>query len=258
MARTDHLHTAGQGPRVLLVQGTGVAGRAWAPQVDALRDAFELAWYDAPGVGGRPGSPGTLADMSAEAIAVLDTLGWPSAFVVGHSLGGVIALQLAHDAPDRVDGLGLLCTFCRGRATLSLDPRTLWIQTRTALGPKAWRRRAFYELVTHPDRPPTEANIAELEAVFGRPLYALPPGTPAQMRALLSADHTGRASQIRCPALVVSGAHDRVAPVAEGRRLADLLGAPLEVLDGGHAVTIQQADVLNGHLRAHLEAWSTA
>jgi pimeloyl-ACP methyl ester carboxylesterase len=251
-----HIHSAGRGPRVLLVQGTGIAGRAWSPQVEALSDAFELAWYDAPGMGDRPGSPGSVPDMAADARAVLDDLGWESAFVVGHSLGGVIAQQLALDAPARVRGLLLLCTFAQGRAALSLRPTTMWIQTRTSLGTAAMRRRAFYQLVSHPALPVDEAHMAAIEEVFGRPLHALPPAAMAQVWALIRTDLSEHLGALDVPAVVISARHDLVAPPAQGRKLAEALGCPFEELDGGHALPIQQADLLNERLRVHLAGWA--
>lgn len=251
-----YVHTAGSGPRVLLIQGTGVAGCAWQAQVDALSDRYELAWYDAPGIGERPGSPGTVPDMAADARQVLDDLGWEHAFVMGHSLGGVIAQQLALDAPERVDGLLLLCTFAQGRAALSMNPRTMWIQTRTSIGTASMRRHAFYQLVSHPDLPPTEAHIAQLEEAFGRSLHALPPAAMTQVWALVRTDLSARLGALDCPAAVLSGAFDRVAPPEQGRRLAQALGCELEVLDAGHAMPVQQADLVNARLAAHLAEWT--
>ena len=256
--RPAHIGTRGSGPRVLLVQGTGAAGRAWAPQVDALADDYELAWYDAPGMGERPGRPGSVADMAADAASVMDALGWPDAAVLGHSLGGVIAQQLALSAPGRVRGLGLLCTFAQGRGALSLDPTTMWIQTRTSFGTRAMRRRAFYELIRHPDLPIDEPHIQAIEEVFGRTLDALPPAAFAQVWALVRTDLSASLPEVRCPSLVVSGRHDRVAPPVQGERLAAALGCPLELVDGGHALPVQQADALNQLLRDHLPRLTSA
>lgn len=253
-----HIHTTGEGPRVLLIQGTGIAGQAWRPQIEALASDYTLAWYDAKGINGRAGTPGSVADMAADAQNILNDLGWDRAFVIGHSLGGVIAQRLALDAPDRVAGLLLVCTFAQGRAALSLNPTTMWIQTRTSLGTAAMRRRAFYALVSHPDIAPTEDNITQLEAAFGRALHDQPPAVFAQVWALVRADLSSQLHTIACPAAVISGTHDRVAPPRQGRRLADALGCDLELLDGAHALPIQHARVLNDRLIARLSAWTAA
>lgn len=246
-----HYQTAGTGPRVLMIQGTGVAGQGWMPQVAALQDAYTLAWFDNPGVGATPGPPGSIRDMADAAAQVLDELGWERAHVVGHSLGGVIALRLALDHPGRVRSLALLCTFARGRASLSFGPAALWRQVRMILGTVASRRRAFFELVSPRAMWGSEAGMAELERVFGRGLHELPPAAFAQVRALAGADLRPELPSLRhVPALVVTATEDRVAPLAQGPVLAHALGAELVEVTGGHAVTVQDAPRINALLRA--------
>jgi pimeloyl-ACP methyl ester carboxylesterase len=246
-----HFESAGAGPRVLLIQGVGVAGCGWAPQVEGLSDAFELAWFDNVGVGQSPGKPGTVDDMADVAVEVLDALGWEDAHVVGHSLGGVIASRLALKAPERVKSLALLCTFATGRNTLSLKPSTIWTQLRTVVGTRDMRRRAFFELVSDPKIEPTEANLAQLEAVFGRSLVDLPPGTQAQVLALVRTDHRPELARLRgVPALVASARDDRTAPASEGRVLAEGLGVPFHELEGGHACVAQDPAPVNALLRS--------
>ncbi len=88
---TIHFEHEGQGQPVLLIQGVGVAGCGWRPQVEGLRDRFELAWFDNPGIGASDGPPGDMGRMVKAAVEVLDSMGWNSAHVAGHSLGGMVA-----------------------------------------------------------------------------------------------------------------------------------------------------------------------
>lgn len=238
-------NVSGDGVPVLLIQGVGVAGRAWAPQIDALDQVFQLAWYDARGIGQSPGPVGSVADMARDALEVLDALGWDSAHVVGHSLGGVIAQQLALDAPERVRSLTLMCTFARGGAALSFHPADLWANLRTMVGTSAMRRRAFFDLVTDPRRSPTEEEIGLLEGAFGRRLDALPAAAPHQLRALVGTDLREALADLDVPALVLSAVHDRIAPLAQGRELARLLGTSLVELQGGHALPVQDPEPVN-------------
>lgn len=253
-----HFEVAGTGPRVLLVQGTGVAGCGWSPQVEGLRRDFELAWFDNRGVGQTPGAPGDLSDMAGCALEVLDALRWDRAHVVGHSLGGVIAQRLALDHPERVASLALLCTFAQGRASLDFGPSALWRQLRMMLGSRAAKRRAFFELVSPRDRWGSEEGMAELERVFGRGLDALPPAAMAQVRVLVGADLRAELPALRgVRSLVVSATEDRVAPVAQGPVLASCLGGQFVEVPGGHAVTVQDAARVNALLRDHLLACAT-
>ena len=119
---------AGAGPAVLLIQGVGIAGAGWRPQIDGLLDSFRLVAVDNRGIDGcvLPPGPLTIEDMAADTLAVMDHLrereGIERFHVVGHSMGGVIAQELALSAPERVESLAFLCTFATGRQATTLTP----------------------------------------------------------------------------------------------------------------------------------------
>ncbi|MBJ93207.1 MAG: alpha/beta hydrolase [Rickettsiales bacterium] len=234
---------------VLLIQGVGMMGRAWQPQVDALRDQFRLAYYDNRGVGNSPGRPGNIQQMGADALEVMDRLEWGVAHLAGHSLGGVIAQQAALLAPERVRSLALLCSFAEGRVVFTPSLGSAWANIKTVIGTGQMRRRAFFELVSDPAIAAEEAEIAVLERVFGRPLHRLPSATIAQVLALSRADFRLQLPGLQIPSLVVSAAEDKVAPPAQGRVLAELLKGRYLQLPGGHACPVQQAQQLNQQLR---------
>src|SRR3954471_8301499 len=79
------------GPPVLLVMGFGMSGVVWRPQVGALRAEHRVAFYDHLGLGDSDPAPPrpTMATMAGDALRVLDALDWPSAHVVGVSMGGM-------------------------------------------------------------------------------------------------------------------------------------------------------------------------
>ena len=100
----------GQGEPLLLIHGVGLNADAWTPQVNALSDTHWVIALDMPGHGqSMPLPDGTsIADYAAQAIALLDALGIRKVNVVGHSMGGLVALALALDYPDRVLRVGVL------------------------------------------------------------------------------------------------------------------------------------------------------
>ena len=252
-----HYERAGSGPPVLLIQGVGAAGAAWRPQLEGLADRYELVAYDNRGVGQSPPPEGpfAVADLAADALDLLDRLGWESAHLVGHSLGGVIAQQVALDAPDRVRSLSLLCTFHKGSDATRFHLRLAWVGARTRIGSAAMRRRAFVQMVSPRSVTDLDAEAAALAAVFERDL-ADPPGvTDAQLRALSSHDASARLHELGpISTLVVSGAEDLIARPDTGRALAEAIpGARyVEIADAGHAVTIQRASEINRLLAEHL------
>ena len=241
-----HVQTAGEnGPRVIMIQGTGVAGCGWSPQVEALQDRYQLAWFDNRGIGKSPGKPTTLHAMAKDVEEVLEHLGWADAHVVGHSLGGVIAQAFAIHAPQRVLSLACLCTFLEGRAAVALDFSRVWIQVRTLIGTSEMRRKAFFQLVSAPNVACTIENIEKLEHVFGRRLEALPSVAMKQVRILAGAGFAEALKELDVPSLVLSATEDKVAPVQQGQALAEVLRAQFVELSGGHAVPVQNAKGVN-------------
>jgi len=101
----------GAGESVMLVHGSVVAD-AFAPLLSepSLGDRFQLVIYHRRGYAGstHPERPLTVAEHAADCGALMDALGIDRAHIVGHSLGGAIALQFALDAPDKVQSLTLL------------------------------------------------------------------------------------------------------------------------------------------------------
>jgi aminoacrylate hydrolase len=247
---------AGNGPPVLFIQGVGVAGEGWRPQVDGLAGSFSTLRFDNRGLGKSVSCRGRISieAMAADARDLLDAAGWESAHVVGHSMGGVIAQQLALDVPARVRSLSLLCTFPRGKDAARLTPWVLWMTLRTRVGSRRMRRQAFLEMLF----PKEELQRADLDllatqvgALIGRDLADSPSILMKQVQALARHDVSARLGELAAiPTLVVNAEHDPIAPPRYGRRLAELIpGARYEeVPAASHGVTIQKADLINGRL----------
>jgi len=99
-----YFEQSGEGTLVLLIQGVGVAGECWRPQVEVLSKNFQTVIFDNRGLGRSCPCTGpiTIEAMAEDARALMDGAGWESAHIIGHSMGGVIAQQLALDCPKRV------------------------------------------------------------------------------------------------------------------------------------------------------------
>ena len=99
-------------PWLVLIQGMGLDRLGWEPVLRKLRRRFRLVLVDNRGVGhsDRPDGSFTVADMAGDIVAVLDAAGIRKAHVLGASLGGMVAQELALSHPERVDGLVLACT----------------------------------------------------------------------------------------------------------------------------------------------------
>jgi pimeloyl-ACP methyl ester carboxylesterase len=118
---------AGEGPPVVMIQGVGVGATGWLPQVEALSARFRCLCFDNRGFGASLPLAGelTVEFMAEDVLALMDAQGWRSAHVMGHSLGGLVALYVARRARERVRSLSLLCTFPSGAIPTRLTPWTL-------------------------------------------------------------------------------------------------------------------------------------
>lgn len=251
----------GDGPPVLLIQGVGVHGDGWLPQVEGLADRYRCLWFDNRGMGrSQPlGAPLSVEQMAEDARGLMDAQGWDSAHVVGHSLGGLVAQHLALTTRQRVRSLSLLCTFPRGRDATRLSAWMLWVGLRSRIGTRRARRNAFLQLVMPPaalasaDRGALAERLAPL---FGHDLADSPPIIMKQMNAMRAYDATPRLGELAgLPTLVVNAGHDPIARPESGRALA--AGIPgaryIEIQDASHGVTIQDADRINSLLLEHLD-----
>lgn len=247
---------SGQGPPVLFIQGVGVHGAGWRPQTEELEKQFTCITFDNRGMGqSQPvGTEVTVAQMADDARAILDAAGIDKAHVVGHSLGGLIALQLALTARERVQSLSLLCTFTGSRTAAPLSWRMIWLGMRSRVGTRAMRRRGFLRLVLPPGG---EADANQLAELFGHDLADQPPIVGAQLRAMRAVDLTDQLGKLAgLPTLIVSAVHDPIAPPKSGTVLRD--GIPgshyVEIVDASHGLPITHARQVNQLLQDHIVA----
>src|SRR5437016_3703064 len=117
----------GEGPPLLLLMGAGESRRLWAGQVRDLAASFRLIALDNrdSGESEPEAAPYAIADLAADAAALLDHLGIERTHVLGTSMGAMIALQLALDQPARIDRLALLSPPLGG-LRLAAPPREAW------------------------------------------------------------------------------------------------------------------------------------
>lgn len=256
-----HYRLSGEGPAVLFIQGVGVQGDGWQPQLDEIATRHRCLTFDNRGLGASQpaGARFSIEQFAADALALLDAAGFESAHVAGHSMGGLIAQHLALTARARVRSLALVCTFARGRDVTGLTWDMLISGLRTRLGPRRWRRRAFLEMVTAPgsvqpeEIEPLAARMAKL---FGHDLADQPPVVMKQLNALGAYDATPRLKELAgLPTLVVTGKHDRIARPELGRALAGAIPGSgyVEFADAGHALPITHAPRLNRLLLDHFQ-----
>lgn len=216
----------GSGTPLLLIAGLGYASWCWAELRQALSDRYRVIAFDNRGAGrsDKPAGPYSIEMLADDAAAVLTGLGVDSAHVLGHSMGGYIALTLALRQPQRVRSLILVGTSPGGPDTAPVPEETMnaWKQAGS-LSPADYARRSMPNSFA-PGW--TKRNAERFEQILRQRLeYPTPPQSwLAQYQAC--ADYVLRGvdvARIDKPALVIHGKQDRVVPHANGERLAQRL-----------------------------------
>lgn len=245
-----------QGPPVLFVMGFGMPGAVWGPQVDELQSDHRCCHYDHLGVGESDRGPflRTIPAMADDAVRILDDLSWDQAHVVGVSMGGMIAQELALRSADRCQSLTLVAT--HGGAPVASLPtlRGMRFFVQGLFGGQKNRMRSLPRLL-YPDEflesiGPT-AIRSHLDVRLGHP--------PAlrtvlgQLYAVWRHSTESRLPEIQMPTLLVRPGKDILIRPTQTDRLAQRIpnARVLRFDDAGHGVTFQKAAELNAALREH-------
>ena len=226
--------STGAGEAVLLVMGLGLPAGAWWRTVPVLAPSFRVIAFDNRGVGGSgcPPAPYSIADMAADAVAVLDAAAVARTHVYGISMGGMIAQELALRHPDRVRSLVLGATSPGGRLGAPPDADTLdFLRRRAAMPAEEGRWASVPYVYSNRTRREGGARISE-DLARRRSFTFDPDGYAAQLAAAANHDAGGRLGGLGCPTLVLHGLEDRMVPPDNGRVLAEAIpGAKLRLVD---------------------------
>jgi 3-oxoadipate enol-lactonase len=237
-------------PALVLSNSLGSTLGVWDRQMAALTPHLRVIRYDLRGHGTSPVPPGPydIADLGADVLALLDGLGVTHAHVGGLSLGGLIGMWLAANAPDRVDRLVLCCTSPRFGS------------------PEAWAARAAAVLA--------EGTASVADVVVARwftPAFAAEfPGFVREMRDMIAStpaegyaaccgvvertDLRPSLGSIEAPTLVIAGAEDPAAPPEQAERIATgIANARLVVVENAaHLANVERSGDVNALILEHL------
>ncbi len=223
----------GAGPPLLLIHGLGYARWGWEPVVGPLSERFRVLSFDNRGIGESdvPPGPYSAAELAADTVAVLDAAEVERAHVVGTSLGGMIAQELALSFPERIEKLVLACTTPGGPDAAPMPERTVSLIAEAAtLAPEVVLRR-FVENALAIDAP------EELVERIFRLRLEHPPdpaGWQAQAAAGATFDVFDRLGELRAPTLILHGTEDGVVDVRNASLLAERIpDARVELFEGG-------------------------
>jgi pimeloyl-ACP methyl ester carboxylesterase len=257
LASRDLFYTEkGTGEPLVFLNGLSGDHLYWAGQLRALARRYRCFALDNRDVGqsSYAAAPYSVADLATDVVGLLDHRGVPAAHVVGLSLGGMIAQELALAAPERVKGLALVSTLARSddwfRATLRAFGLIRGQVADTAAFFEAilpwWVSHRFFEqgdrvswlcwlLRQNPHPQRLDGFLRQLDAI-GRH------------------DAQGRLQALRCPVLILTGEDDSVAPPRYAHQLHHQIPhARLVLLPGvGHAPPVEDPGAFNARLAEFL------
>lgn len=241
----------GSGPPLLLIAGLASDSQSWLPLVPMLAGRYRVILLDNAGVGrSTQTSEVSIVSMAQDALALLEHLGLGQVHLLGHSMGGMIALELALGCPGRVRSLVLLAS----AASNSNRNRLLfadWADRFEQGGDQAaWFRSILTWILTEDffTRPEmVEALLASLLA------YPWPQSAAAfrrQCEALARYDASARLGQLKVATCVIAASQDILLPLHHSQHLAGAIpGAQLLVIqNAAHSVHLEQPEALSAAL----------
>ena len=239
-----YYETAGQGEALLLLHGLGSRSEDWQLQAPAFAKRYRVVTADMRGHGrtSKPPGPYSVPMMAADVLGLLDGLGMDAAHVVGLSMGGMIAFQMAVDRPERVRSLVVVNSGPELVARTVSERLRVWQRLALARLFKPARTAQFLG----PRLFPKAEQAALRERFIGQWAMNDPRAYRAAMRALVGWSVLDRVGALCCPTLVSSGDRDYTRPSYKERYTALIPGARLVVMeDSGHATPIDQAERFN-------------
>jgi 3-oxoadipate enol-lactonase len=240
----------GEGTPLLLVAGLSGGTWSWYGQAPYFRERYRTIAFDNRGAGrsSMPHGPYQMIQFAEDARCLLDHLGVERAFVLGLSMGGMIAQELALLAPHRIPALFLGCTHGGGPSQIPTAPSVIEMLLNNAgLSQKEIIKKnlpIFLSEACRKEQPEVVAAYCAAQlAAPEQPEYAF----HAQLAAISTFDASERLGKIKIPTMIVAGSEDVLIPPENARVLARRLPhAEIVVIPGtGHALHAECRDMLN-------------
>jgi 3-oxoadipate enol-lactonase len=232
-------------PTIVLSNSLGTSLEMWDAQMPALLQRFQVLRYDTRGHGRSdvPPAPYRVDRLGRDVVALLDACGLARAHFCGLSMGGMIGMWLAREAPDRVERVALCNTSAR------IGPPEVWdkrIEAVRAGGMTVIVGGVIERWFTPAFRERAPAEVERIAAM----LRGMPPdGYIAACTAIREMDQRAQLGSIGVRTLVIAGAVDQATPAADGKWAAEQIpGARYVELAAAHLSNIEAADAFTAAL----------
>jgi len=246
---------SGEGPPLLAIMGMSGTYLHWGePFLSQLRESFEVIVYDHRGVGSSTRLEGqiTIAELAEDAAGLIRALELDSVHVLGISMGGMVAQELALGNPQLVRTLTLGCTYCGGPGSSYGSAVRERLFEAMSSGDRTTALRAAFEINLSPAAAADPELWERFQGISAERAVAVSV-ILAQLAACAQHDTHERLPGIEAPTLVIHGTADELIPVENGRLIASLIpGARLEIFDGvGHLFFWERPEASAELVRSH-------
>jgi len=244
------LSGAGASPALMFSNSLGTNFKMWDPQTEVLATKWKILRYDTRGHGSSAVTPGpyTISQLADDALTLLDRMEIAEVSFCGLSMGGLIGMELALRAPNRLRHLVLCNTAPRIGSAETWNARIATVQEK---GMSAVTEAVLERWYTPEFRKRSPEQIQSTREML---LHTSPDGYAACCVALRDVDLNAAISGIRVPTLVILGQSDPVIPLSEGHSMAQRIpGATCMELPVAHLSNVEAAEAFTQHLAAFLK-----
>ena len=252
-----HYRDEGAGEPLVFVHGLGSSGQDWRKQVDAFSDRYRVITFDVRGHGqsDKPDGPYSIPLFATDTAALLRALDAVPATIVGLSMGGMIAFQLAVDMPDLVRRLVVVNSMPEAKLDSLRDQWIYWSRRLASrvFGMRATGRMIARRIFVKPEQGTLRNQFIERWAANDKQAYL------ATIDAIAGWGVEDRLGDITCPTLIVAADEDYTPVSVKREYVAQIPNAKLVVInDSHHATPVERPQAFNHALDAFLQSADAA
>jgi len=250
----------GQGEPLVMIRGISSNADHWYEQVPVLSKKYQLLVFDNRAIArsSDPGGSFSTRDMAADTVELMEAVGIKKAHVLGYSMGGMIAQEIALTCPEKVNGLILVATDCGNSLRIKAKPEfSRLFSEMIRLGTNEAKKAAagcLFAKQTLETRPDIIQRYTEVSLRFPASQKTL----ARQWAAITQHDACNRLPKISSPTLVITGSEDELIPPQNAKVMAQRIpGAQMISIDGGgHLFLIEQPEAFNEAVIGFLDGLS--
>ena len=247
----------GRGAPLVMIRGLGSNADHWYEQIPALVENYQLLIFDNRGVARStdPGGAFTIADMAADTVALMDAVGIQRAHIMGLSMGGMIAQEIALNAAEKVNSLILAATHCGGDNQVGPSAEVAKLLSDMVYVGTDEAKMAAAACLFAKQTLETSSDIIHRYVEVSLQFPASTQIVQKQWEAVMGHDAWSRLPNITAPTLALTGSEDVLIPPENTTILAERIpNARSVVIDGGgHQVFVEKPEHCNQAIMKFLE-----